>query len=164
LELEDEVTDKAKLLELAERCEKATGPDRELDLAISETLGNCLHDPVVKEVAWSDGTKDLVPVCTKCGAKNAYREWRMFTRSLDAAMTLVPEGATWELTSEGAANVLAPIPGAPGWFTDEPVQASTPALALIAAALRAIAAQQEEAKHETGYGRVSRHRNDPRRP
>jgi hypothetical protein len=59
------------LLELADRCEAATGPDIDLDLAISEATK-----------AWKTAPT-----------------WRQFrpTDSLDAAMTLVPEG--WHLMS-----------------------------------------------------------------
>src|SRR5688500_8077881 len=58
-----------ELLELAECCERATGPDSELDAAI--------HHAVPMGVFVSD-----------------------FTASLDAAMTLVPEG--WRVTTEDA--------------------------------------------------------------
>lgn len=134
------MTDNNTLLKLAEQCEQATGPDRELDAAISEALGNCLHTPVVQEVSWSDGTKDLVPVCTKCGAKNAYQEWHRFTASLDSAMTLVPEEYDFYVADDkhgvhACVNAKPPISGGS-------LNAATPALALCAAALRAKAAAQ----------------------
>lgn len=72
------------LLELAERCEVATGPDRELDHGIAEALG------------WRRITR-LPP---ENGGDEVYdcgSEWAAlpkFTASIDAAMTLVPEG--WE--------------------------------------------------------------------
>jgi hypothetical protein len=83
------------LLELAERCERAAGPDRELDGAIDRLLNkrpktgdydaneNCL---------WRvDGYSGL---CTRSDgfARNSFCA-RDYTASLDAAMTLVPEGA-----------------------------------------------------------------------
>ena len=61
-----------ELLKLAERVEAATGPDRELDREIAHVL---LSWPL----RWIPGN----------------RSWQ-FTASLDAAMTLVPEG--WALT------------------------------------------------------------------
>jgi hypothetical protein len=66
--------------------------------------------------------------------------------SLDAAMMLVPEGATWEIGNTGPtssyATVYAPITDEPGWVTNEPAEAATPALALCAAALRARASSK----------------------
>jgi hypothetical protein len=53
------------LLELAERCEKATGPDRELDAAINRAI---------------HGQRQMV---------------FSYSNSLDAAMTLVPEEMVW---------------------------------------------------------------------
>jgi hypothetical protein len=97
------------LLELAERCEKATGPDVDLDLDISEATGG-----------WK-----------------ALATWKgvSYTASLDAAMTLVPDGQNFNLfwrAEEGAG-----FAGVDGSST----KAATPALALCAAALRARAAQ-----------------------
>jgi hypothetical protein len=63
------MTNKSALLELASRCEKATGPDRELDLAIALAVG---------DETWAEPDR----------AKLYY------TASLDAAMSLylrVPE-------------------------------------------------------------------------
>lgn len=65
-----------KLIDLAARCESATGPDRELDAAIGRALGispvgltsiSFPHDPATERFV-------------------------RFTASLDAALTLVPEG------------------------------------------------------------------------
>jgi hypothetical protein len=100
------------LLELAERCEQASGPDRELDLDITEALD------LAGRAALS-----LVP----------------FTASLNAAMTLVPEGCSWSLhkhNSYSRAGVFVDDGRDPGHYCD----AATPALALCAAALRARAA------------------------
>lgn len=59
-------------------------------------------------------------------------------RSLDAAMTLVPEGAQWRLdTMTGNAFCYRPFGG-----LDARGTATTPALALTAAALRARAAME----------------------
>ena len=65
-----------------------------------------------------------------------------FTRSLDAALTLVPEGWSWRVQSE-----MGGVPFALVATLDErfPVSAATPALALCIAALRArLASSQEE--------------------
>lgn len=105
----------SELLELAERCEKATGPDRHLNLAIANAI-------------YGD---DLAPPGTSYA----------FTSSLDAAMTLVPEGQEWAGGFEdGAAFAHVHVPGEYA----ELIEAATPALALCAAALRARAASVEE--------------------
>ncbi len=117
-----------RLLALAERCEQATGPDRVLDAEIamaagiaplgSEHEGNCtgwLKAPAISFGVWKSPE---------------------FTASLDAAMTLVPEGhccgAGTKFDGTGWAYV-EPIPSA----VADRVSAATPALALCAAALRA---------------------------
>lgn len=97
------------LIELAERCEKAEGPDRELDLCImryAENIGGA--------------------------AENA----KHYTASIDAALTLVPEGLQFYL-SRGDYATAATVGREQEWHAT----AATPALALCAAALRARAAQ-----------------------
>jgi hypothetical protein len=107
-----------QLMELADRCEKAMGPDRELDEAILKA-------------GWATGNKrtDLGP---------------RFTASLDAAMQLVPDGWFWTamnardgkekpIVGQGLAIVASPD----DLHAREPSEAATPALALCAAALRA---------------------------
>lgn len=107
--------DKQKLLELAERCEQATGPDRELDYAIFKAMAR----------------------------KDAPNHWRpndgdFFTASLDTALTLVPEGCVWNAgndTGAAWAHVWTDGPDYDGMIPGS--RAVTPALALCAAALRA---------------------------
>jgi hypothetical protein len=105
------------LLELAERCEKATGPDRELDLAIAQAI----------RAPWQYVGEP--PREIKCGA---------YTASLDAAMTLA-NGYGGEVTffKDGTAKAFLwqPYPMA------IEAKAATPALAICAAALKARAAQ-----------------------
>lgn len=69
-----------------------------------------------------------------------WREAPAYTASLDAAMTLVPEGYDWAVfRTNGGLTVHA-------WCgSREDVFAATPALALTAACLRARAAQGGEA-------------------
>ena len=129
----------AKLLELAERCEKATGPDRDLDLAIClatriilpkldpAMVMNIEADPHDSEYVLYDyeneGCTDSVPD---------------FTSSIDAAMILVPEGSAGielvTLHDRPAAYVQA---DGLEWDDCNCIAAATPALALCAAALRA---------------------------
>jgi hypothetical protein len=106
-----------KLLGLAERCEKAGGPDLLLDGDIHEALGF-----------------------------SRYRKPIAYTASLDAAMTLVPEdadagGERFRLEHWNGSGVHAAHVRASAWVAGAArVYAATPALALTAAALRARAA------------------------
>jgi hypothetical protein len=122
------------LLQLAERCEKATGPDNVLEREIAEALGwrhvrNKGPDSEWFPYVWvaPDG---------ECDPDEAYPD---YTESLDAAMQLVPEGCSWNLHKHScwARSCV---------FVDDGRDAghccdcATPALALVAAALRARAA------------------------
>lgn len=105
------------LLELAARVEALEGPDREVDAEICVALG---IEPQAREMLQFAAYDRCV---------------RYFTASLDAAMTLVPEGcwAEGSLSSPSALEIHAPMtfdPIGKGWAT-------TPALALTAASLRA---------------------------
>ncbi len=110
---------------LAERCEAATGPDRELDKDIGRYLAS-------------------VGTFSCWGCDDPLR----FTASLDAAITLVPEDAEcgpmpWYLNTNTFVGAEAEIFTAD---TDGPPQvraeAATPALALAAAALKSRAMQE----------------------
>lgn len=124
-------TDRATLLALAERCEAATGPDRELDGDIWRTVNG-----------WSEGDGAIM-----CGTWHrrdpddtvAFEPPPESTASLDAAKTLVPEGWFWALVMRrcGAGfSACCVREGGLSWH-----DASTPALALCSARLRALAAQ-----------------------
>ena len=101
------------LLELAERCEAATGPDTELDRCLFAVLRGVERDRVT-------GPMDFPA-----------------TASIDAALTLVPEGASYDLrtaqTAPGALAMIHPTRMRP----TVTVRGNTPALAICAAALRA---------------------------
>jgi hypothetical protein len=111
------------LIGLAERCEKATGPDRELEQDICDTV----HGPnYMPNVFQQDGSR--IP---------------RYTASLDAAMTLVPNGMGWSVNRYASgtwarAGVYEDNGRDPGYYCD----AATPALALCAAALRARATKE----------------------
>jgi hypothetical protein len=95
------------LLKLAERCEQAAGPDRAIDDAIwFDVLGNCLHETklVERDVSLNADWQeiDLIQQCSKCGTFNLGRPFRRYTASLDAAMTLVPEGCGILLNEPGS--------------------------------------------------------------
>jgi hypothetical protein len=108
------MTDLATLLALAERCEQAAGPDAGLDLAIWTTL---LDTP---------GFQPPSP-------------WRTdYTASIDAAVTLVPEGCGYQIISgfdeDGLTHASVYVPEIDN---GERGDSATAALALCAAALRA---------------------------
>lgn len=107
---------------LVERIEAATGPDRELDIAIARLVFNV--------------AADMRPL----------RDWvKAFTESIDAAITLVPEGMSFDLSGptrrdvygDDAGKFVASCGSVPrdGFIVLK--MAATPALALCAAALRA---------------------------
>jgi hypothetical protein len=119
------MTDRATLLALAERCEQAAGPDRELDAEIARFLVLA-------------GAEDI--------ARSRYG-WSYFTASLDAAVTLVPvemprnlrPGEWWWMLETWPDECRASVHyenGDPA-ILEESAKAATPALALCAAALRA---------------------------
>ena len=135
-----------ELLRLAERCEAAKGPDRELDARIWCTLHGKRytdHNPVYAayaaenpetQVEFTEPPKRSRRVTGPHTGGHA----KPVTASLDAAMTLVPEGWRWELTTTGfkpGASMIGPVRAALGIGS----YAATPALALTAAALRALA-------------------------
>jgi hypothetical protein len=111
------------LLELAERCERE-GPSIWLDLAIHRTI-----EPLGRSYV------------------------RGYSTSLDAAVAFVERSdpqAWWSIDIDGMAKVclpddvfgFSPVPETPQQF------APTPALALVAAALRALAARDGAPKEE----------------
>lgn len=128
-----------RIAELADRVEALSGPDRKVDCLIADAVD-----------AWPEGWIKHLPGME--GATWAYHnpahngEWMeapAYTASLDAAMTLVPEGS-WDHM-----EVFKPDHQTLGWtvhllangnFRDRPNHvgfAATHVLALCAAALRA---------------------------
>lgn len=117
---------KDALLELASRCEKATGPDRDIDchihveMFVDKENAGCI-DIGHGYVGWHPLDGPYVSAV----------EPLRYTASIDAAMSLVPEGFGYVLTPGKVA--LIPDGKGPDFRSD----AATPALALCAAALRA---------------------------
>lgn len=117
------------LLELAARAESATGPDRELDVAIHIALD-------VPNGNRAENVSKLGPFGPA------------YTASIDAAMSLVPEGAWLEL--KGPRRYLHIPTSSPNFWSaylasfnhegDRMRWGATPALAIVASALRARAA------------------------
>lgn len=119
------------LLALAERCEQATGPDRELDADIARLVGwTKVHfsplDP--------DFLSGLQP-----GKPDYWRAVSEFTASLDAALTLVPEGLKWACGFSQRVPHNAQVWTSAGFYEGE--CDSNRAIAVCVAALRARAAE-----------------------
>lgn len=111
--------DRARLLALAKECEAAAGPERALDAWIAEALG------LGYQVAWGH-RRGLPP----------------FTGSLDATLTLIlPRIKDWNilLRKEWAYSVELCVPS-----HEVQGRGRTLALALCAAALRAIAEETSD--------------------
>jgi hypothetical protein len=113
------MTDPATLLALAERCEQAAGPDRELDFTIDDFM--LKHGPEADRIR---NPRYVLP----------------YTASLDAAVTLVPEGHEWLRKNEICMTVYRVPADLKEWARHIDARGATPALALCAAALRARAA------------------------
>lgn len=127
-------------LALAERVEAASGPDRELDCRIAAAA----HQSMAGEFHVV-GAPTYEP--ERYFSRQEGIDWigydllnnaPAYTASLDAAMTLVPKGLTWDLSTDfvpchaGIYNGRDDDEGLPAFSGD----AATPALALCAAALR----------------------------
>lgn len=124
-----------KLLELAERCEAATEPDRELDCAISLAL---VEPPEGCRVVVSELSSQAGLIVDRVGRIHGTVDYQPFTASLDAAMTLVPEGWRFIIDSDGCHCRMTHNSRAGREVTGF---AGSMALALCIAALRAKAAK-----------------------
>lgn len=115
----------SELLKLAARCEAATGPDRTLDAEIAvlvDGLGSVATYSPAYLHAVGNSFEDI----------GKYADIPAFTASIDAAMSLVPEGAWWWVEAQPLGKAFH------AGCADECVAtAATPALALCIAALRA---------------------------
>lgn len=144
-----------ELVALAERCEKATGPDRELDAAILvATSGDELrieNGGVICRTSDPDYGDGWAP---------AGFDIPEFTKSLDAAQLLLTRTAAWIIGS-GVPELLKLEPrylAARPWARIGNNQGrpdctgATPALALCAAALRARAALAQASAQGDGDG------------
>jgi len=142
--------DRDTLLKQAERVEAAQGADRALDAEVARQQGMCLHPNTVRTGAQSDIGFD----CVDCGAdswgnrsKDGFNRRLSdpvpnYTGSIDLVIALLPNGTGhdpwWLLKGAWRGKAKAEI-----WVRNKgkPYRgtASTPALALLAACLRAIA-------------------------
>lgn len=128
------------LLELADRCEKAVGPDREIDCLIFEWL-NSAYTPAKRGMYYGEPTGVYFEYVGD-GEKDEVAHAGIYTASLDAAMTLVPEGWDWLREAHNEMRVYpTALYGRLDYAGQDRLGANElPALALTAAALRARAA------------------------
>lgn len=82
---------------LIERLERATGASRELDAEIFIAV-----TPGVAEAGRIDRSGGCVGWWPKDGPYQSAQDSPRYTASLDAALTLVPEGAQWSLEADTA--------------------------------------------------------------
>lgn len=127
------------LLALASRVEAATGADRELDAAISCALK--FPDLCPAQPDDFDGKYGYSAGNIKC--EHGFLMADRYSASLDAALTLVPSGWAWCLYSSGdePGHVRLSKGASSNSVTAD---AASPALALAAAALRAITERMPE--------------------
>ncbi len=129
------------LIELAERCEAAAGPDRGLDAAIYRAVtGNCPH--LNFSTVAGDGDC-LAEVCLDCGEEEPLFVVPRYTASIDAATMLLPEGYDFRVERFDENKACAWV-WKRGYFALLCHEATTPALTLTAAALRAHASMEVE--------------------
>ena len=112
--------------DLIARLEAATGASRELDAAIAEAVGYIVR----YDKADPRGTTPYYqPV-----PDYSWRPVPTYTASIDAALTLVPEGWDYTIYSRGEVSVHRSKSGTRTFYDAE---AATPALAICIAALKA---------------------------
>lgn len=129
------MTTNTTLLALAERVERTEGPSRELDVDIWLAT-----TPGATRKAWSYRHKATGRDCTVDETRDATGRLVLvpeFSASLDAAMTLKRPTRGYSMQGCGPVNYAAV-------YGQASKRCATPALALLAAILRALAVESEE--------------------
>ena len=134
------------LLKLAERVEALDGPCRETDLKVFHAIGAPVPFQFANKVVALAFDETRNAYFAPVGDMQVRYEPPAYTASLDAAMTLVPEGWTWTLVDhcDGSVAGLVDDRVHPVRLDSVEVEAVTPALALTAAAIRALATTKEQ--------------------
>jgi len=141
-----------RLNALALACEMASGPDRKIDGEIDRLFNKrpAHGDFDASESAfWRVGESNGLLIRGDGYARDSFCA-ASYTGSLDAARMIVPEGCTWSVGDWSAkdqaasATVWPVLKGSFGVDYSGIVKAATPALALTAAALRALALKSGE--------------------
>lgn len=126
-----------ELLALAGRVEGLSGPDRALDAEIAWLTRWRWDGWEDEDVRIEDRSLEYVIERVENGFNSIWRNVPRYTASLDAAMSLVPKGSPWKVQDHPDWSVSAVVDVEEGYAT-------TAALALCAAALRAITSQEGE--------------------
>lgn len=120
------MTSKERLIDLAVRVEALAEPSREVDCTIGKLIGFMPPPELMTSSPWAFSPD--------------------YTASLDAAMSLVPEGLSFEVRSSGTGDkgqalIWDPMtqPGLSSHRQWRVTGCATPAMALAAASLRALA-------------------------
>ena len=142
------------MTDLLSRLQEAEGGSRELDGDIAELVqpeglrkqqAACLN--TLKRAQRRKGYTE--PDLGEWYRTNPTSEsWKAppYTTSADAALQLMPEGKWWVLNSGvQTGQALALVGGSKGWGDKAEANASTPALALCAACIKAMEAENEVA-------------------
>ena len=148
------------MTDLIERLSALDGPDREVDTEIALLGGWCLH-PTDRQRDDS-AQSDRGYTCLDCGADSwgntgptGQRRGALlphFTSSIDAALTLVPQGWFWKYDStRGKATLMGYTTGVTGHQIYNTIEGfgaaiNTPAIAICIAACKAIEAQDKRGK------------------
>lgn len=134
---------KEELLKLAERVEALSGPDREVEARIWCALNGKKYVGHWREYDGPNTRVEYIepPKRTPLASSTVALRW---TASLDAAMTLVPKGWAWSVLDRRTTGYSKP--NGQCWTKEDRStlhgDAATPALALCAAALRALAKEK----------------------
>lgn len=128
------------LIELAERCERGSGADRELDADIAMAVLGLTHDG--RPEPYRNYTRTDADGFQVTGADTVMV--RPYTISLDATVALLERvlpGWMWSVSASG--NSWATVTGPPNrvgyWTSGHP---KSPARALLAATLRALSSKE----------------------
>lgn len=134
--------------ELARRLEDASEPDRKLDAEIDVAVraGPGAQFPswiYTNFPTWRARDDGRVEVVHSDGKGGVHWTPRPYTKSIDAACTLIPTELDWRVdTMTGLPGAIVAVPNA--WLSTKTAprlyHAATPALALCVAALRALCA------------------------
>ena len=120
----------SSLSELIELVEKAKGPSRELDTLIEIAIS-----PDEARMPWSCKGGHVSRLCGDQHWRDGHA--RKFTASIDAALTLLPEGHDWSLFADNGSAMAGCQPASDDGCDMTDVPGATPALALVAACLKA---------------------------
>ena len=126
---------------LTDRLRAATGPDRELDLLIHEASGRCAHRSKAATLNFIKMIhtiqRDGRFTCKDCGDDFYGFSVPYYTASIDAAVTLIPDGMQWQTSSFGETAVIAESTPS-HWTKYSESDHDNPAIAICIAALEQI--------------------------